>query len=53
MGAIVVAIVVGLIAVGLVVGIVALGALMLTGLKVVNAAHESRSWYVNRKHRQV
>ncbi|MDI2028994.1 hypothetical protein QFW96_10245 [Saccharopolyspora sp. TS4A08] len=53
MGAIVVAMVVGLIAVGLVVGIIAFGALMIGALKAVNAAHEGRSWYVNRRHHKV
>ncbi|MGP4015361.1 hypothetical protein [Saccharopolyspora sp. 5N708] len=51
MGAIVVAIVVGLVAVGLVVALVIFSALALAGLKVVNAAHESRSWFVNRRRR--
>jgi hypothetical protein len=51
MGAIVVAIVVGLVAVGLVVGIVVLSALALAGMKAVNAAHESRSWFINRRRR--
>ncbi|MEU5849575.1 MULTISPECIES: hypothetical protein [Saccharopolyspora] len=49
MGAIVVAMVVGLVAVGLVVGIVIFSALALAGMKAVNAAHESRSWFVNRR----
>lgn len=51
MGAIVVAMVVGLVAVGLVVGLVIFSALAVAGLKAVNAAHESRSWFVNRRHR--
>ncbi|MEV0085690.1 MULTISPECIES: hypothetical protein [Saccharopolyspora] len=49
MGAIVVAMVVGLVAVGLVVGIVIFSALALAGMKAVNAAHESRSWFINRR----
>ncbi|MDA3625067.1 hypothetical protein [Saccharopolyspora oryzae] len=51
MGAIVVAMFVGLVAVGLVVGIVVFSALALAGLKAVNAAHEGRSWFVNRRQR--
>ncbi|WP_190820795.1 hypothetical protein [Saccharopolyspora pogona] len=51
MGAIVVAMVVGLVAVGLVVAIVIFSALALAGMKAVNAAHESRSWFVNRRRR--
>ncbi|MGI8308565.1 hypothetical protein [Saccharopolyspora sp. ASAGF58] len=51
MGAIVVAMVVGLVAVGLVVAIVIFSALALAGMKAVNAAHESRSWFVNRRGR--
>ncbi|GAA0524973.1 hypothetical protein GCM10011581_15130 [Saccharopolyspora subtropica] len=51
MGAIVVAIVVGLVAVGLVVALVIFSTLALAGLKAVNAAHESRSWFVNRRRR--
>lgn len=53
MGAIVVAIAVGLVAVGLVVGIIALATLMIVGLKAVNTAHEGRSWYVNRRQHKV
>lgn len=49
MGVIVVAMVVGLVAVGLVVAIVILSALALAGMKAVNVAHESRSWFVNRR----
>ncbi|GAA2330790.1 hypothetical protein GCM10009854_02060 [Saccharopolyspora halophila] len=49
MSAIAVAMLVGLVAVGLVVGIIALSALMLTGLKAVNAVHEGRSRLVNRR----
>ncbi|MCI2417175.1 hypothetical protein MOQ72_07055 [Saccharopolyspora sp. K220] len=51
MGAIVVAMVVGLVAIGLVVALVIFSALALAGLKAVNAAHESRSWFVNRRRR--
>lgn len=51
MGAIVVAMVVGLVAVGLVVAIVIFSALALAGMKAVNAAHEGRSWFVNRRRR--
>ncbi len=52
MGAIVVAIVVGLAAVGLVCGIIVLSALALAGMKVVNAAHDSRSWLINYRSRR-
>jgi hypothetical protein len=48
MGAIVVAIAVGLVAVGLVVGLVVLSAFALAGLKVMNAAHDGRSWFIDR-----
>ncbi|MGW1676835.1 hypothetical protein [Saccharopolyspora sp. NPDC002376] len=51
MGAIVVAMFVGLVAVGLVVGLVIFSALAIAGLKAVNAAHEGRSWFVNRRQR--
>jgi hypothetical protein len=51
MGAIVVAMFVGLVAVGLVVGLIAFSALALAGLKAVNAAHESRSRFINRRQR--
>lgn len=49
MGAIVVAIVVGLVAVGLVIAVVVLASLALAGLKVVNAAHDGGSWLVNKR----
>ncbi|GAA4620602.1 hypothetical protein [Saccharopolyspora hordei] len=51
MGAIVVAMIVGLIAVGLVVGLVIFSAVALVGVKAVNAAHEGRSKFVNRRRR--
>jgi hypothetical protein len=51
MGAIVVAMVVGLVAVGLVAAIVIFSALALAGMKAVNAAHESRSRFINRRPR--
>ncbi|GAA2809162.1 hypothetical protein [Saccharopolyspora taberi] len=52
MGAIAVAISVGLIAVGLVAAIIILSALVLFGLKAVNAAHEGGSWMSNRLQRR-
>ena len=52
MGAIVVAILVGLAAVGLVCGIIVLSAVALAGMKVVNAAHDGRGWLVNRRSRR-
>lgn len=52
MGAIVVAIMVGLVAVGLVFGIIALSAVVLAGMKVVNAAHDGRGWFVNHRSRR-
>ena len=51
MGAIAVAMLVGFVAIGLVVGIIALSAVMISGLKAVNAVHEGRSRLVNRRHR--
>ena len=47
MGAIVVTMVVGLVAVGLVAVVLLLAMLAIAGLKVVNAAHESRSWLLD------
>lgn len=52
MGAIVVAMFVGLVAIGLVAGIVIFSALAVVGLKAVNAAHESRGWFVERLQRR-
>lgn len=48
MGVIVVATTIGFLAFALVAVIVAFSAIALTGLKVVNAAHDGRSWCVNR-----
>ncbi|GAB3295012.1 hypothetical protein [Parasphingorhabdus pacifica] len=48
MGAIVVAIFVGLLAVGLVAGLVVFSALALAGLRAVNAAHDGGTWFSNR-----
>lgn len=52
MGAIVVAIAIGVIAVGLVVGVVVLSALVLGGTKIVSAAHDGGMWFANRRYRQ-
>lgn len=52
MSAIVVALAVGFVAVGLVAGIIVLSAFALVGLKAINAAHDGRSWLVNRMQHQ-
>ena len=52
MGAIVVAITVGLIAVSLVAAMIILSAMVLFGLKAVNAAHDSGTWMTNRLQRR-
>ncbi len=49
MGAIVVAIMVGLVAVGLVIGLVVASAFAIAGLKAVNAAHDGGAWLANRR----
>jgi hypothetical protein len=48
MGAIVVAILIALCAVGLVGLIIVFSALAIAGLKALNAAHDSGTWFVNR-----
>jgi hypothetical protein len=52
MGAIVVAVLVGLVAVGLVSGLIIFSALAVVGLKAVNAAHDSGTWVVDRVQRR-
>lgn len=52
MGAIVVAIMVGLFAVGLVAALVIMSALVIAGLKAINVAHDSSSWLINHWHRR-
>lgn len=49
MGAILVAIAVGLLAVGLVVGVVIFASVALAALKAVNAAHFGGSWLTSRR----
>lgn len=49
MSAIVVALTLGLLAIGLVAGMIVLSAFALAGLKAINAAHDSRTWFVNRR----
>ncbi|QUH05142.1 hypothetical protein HUO13_34100 [Saccharopolyspora erythraea] len=52
MGAIVVAITVGLVAVGLVAAMIILSALVLVGLKAANVAHVGGSWMSTRLRRR-
>jgi hypothetical protein len=52
MGAIVVAILVGLLAVGLVGLIVVFSALAIAGLKAMNAAHDGGTWFAERFRRR-
>ncbi|MDR7302515.1 hypothetical protein [Haloactinomyces albus] len=52
MGAIVVAIMVGLFAVGLVTALVVMSALVIAGLKVINVAHDGSSRLINYWHRR-
>lgn len=52
MGAIVVAIFVGLVAVGLVAGLLVLSVLAIAGLKAINAAHDGSTWVSDRLQRR-
>ncbi|GAA3363292.1 MULTISPECIES: hypothetical protein [Saccharopolyspora] len=52
MGAIVVAIIVGLVAVGLVAAVLVFSALGIAGTKAINAVHDGGQWWVNRRARR-
>lgn len=52
MGALAVAIVVGIAGVVLVFGIIVLSAVAVAGMKIVSAAHDSRGWLVNHRSRK-
>ncbi|WP_243791587.1 hypothetical protein [Saccharopolyspora gloriosae] len=51
MGAIVVAVLVGLVAIGLVAAVLVLSALGIAGTKALNAVHDGGQWWVNRRSR--
>lgn len=50
MGAIVVAMLVGLFAVGLVAALVVMSTIAIAGARVINAAHDGSNWLVERWH---
>ncbi|MBA8826979.1 Flp pilus assembly pilin Flp [Saccharopolyspora lacisalsi] len=52
MGAIVVAMLVGLFAIGLVAALVVLSTFVIAGLKAVTAAHDGSRWLVDHRHRR-
>lgn len=52
MGAIVVAMLVGLFAIGLVAALVVLSTLAIAGLKAVTVAHDGGTWLANHWHRR-